>query len=77
VNASQSWLLSSSGIYFVPAESPKSIRFFEFASRRIRTIFQSDHRLRTGFSISPDGRWIIYAQLGDPTGDIMLVNDFH
>jgi Tol biopolymer transport system component/DNA-binding winged helix-turn-helix (wHTH) protein len=77
VNASQSWLLSSTGIYFVPAESPRSVRFFEFASRRVRTIFESDHGIRTGFSISPDGRWILYAQLGDPTGDIMLVDHFH
>jgi Tol biopolymer transport system component len=77
VNASLSWLLSSSGIYFVPAESPRSIRFFEFASRRVRTIFESDHVLRTGFSISPDGRWILYSQLSDPTGDIMLVDHFH
>jgi Tol biopolymer transport system component len=77
VNGSQSWLLSSTGIYFVPAESPRSVRFFEFASRQVRTIFESDHRLRTGFSISPDGRWILYAQLGDPTGDIMLVDLSH
>jgi Tol biopolymer transport system component len=77
VNASRSWLVSSSGIYFVPAESPRSVRFFEFASRRVRTIFESDHGLRTGFSISPDGRWILYSQLGDPTGDIMLVDHFH
>jgi Tol biopolymer transport system component len=76
VNAAQSWLLSSSGIYFVPAESPRSIQFFEFASRRVRTILESDHRLRTGFSISPDGRWILYAQLGDATGDIMLVDHY-
>jgi Tol biopolymer transport system component/tRNA A-37 threonylcarbamoyl transferase component Bud32 len=77
VNATQSWLLSSSGIYFVPFESPRSIRFFEFESRRVRTIFESDHSLRTGFSISPDGRWILYSQLSDPTGDIMLVDHFH
>jgi Tol biopolymer transport system component len=76
VNASQSWLLSSTGIYFVPAESPRSVRFFEFVSRRVRTIFESDHALRTGFSISPDGRWILYSQLSDPTGDIMLVQHF-
>jgi hypothetical protein len=37
--------------------------------------------LKTGFvangsSVSPDGRYILYAQVDEPRGDIMLVNDF-
>jgi Tol biopolymer transport system component/DNA-binding winged helix-turn-helix (wHTH) protein len=70
------WLLSPDGIYFVQAEAPRSIRYFEFATRQIRTIFEVDRDLNTGLSISPDGRWILYSQEGDATGDIMLVDHF-
>jgi len=73
----QSWVIASGGIYFVPAEAPRSIRYLEFSSRRIRTIFEGNKDLSTGVSVSPDGRWILYSQQGDTTGDIMLVNDFH
>jgi Tol biopolymer transport system component/DNA-binding winged helix-turn-helix (wHTH) protein len=72
----QDWQLSPAGIYFVPAEAPTSVRFFEFSTRRIRTIFKADHILRRGLSISPDGRWILYSQENDPSGDIMLVNNY-
>jgi hypothetical protein len=46
----------SGGIYFVPAEAPKSVRYFEFASKQIRPVFEVDKDFDTGLSISPDGR---------------------
>ena len=70
------WRLCPGGIYFVPDEAPRSVRYFEFASKRIRTIFEVDHDFSSGLSVSPDGRWILYSQEGDVTGDIMLVNNF-
>jgi Tol biopolymer transport system component/DNA-binding winged helix-turn-helix (wHTH) protein len=70
------WALSPGGIYFVPAEAPRSVRYFELASKRITTIFEADRDLSGGLSVSPDGRWILYAQDGDVTGDIMLVDHF-
>jgi hypothetical protein len=29
-----------------------------------------------GFSVSPDGRWILYSQVRSVTGDIMLIDHF-
>ena len=73
---SKVWTLSSNGIYFVPAESPRSVRYFDFASKQIRPLFEVDRDFGDGLSISPDGRWIIYSQVGDVNSDIMLVDHF-
>jgi hypothetical protein len=70
------WTLSRSGIYFVPDESPGSLRFFDFVTRQIRPIFEVDKDFSDGLSVSPDGRWIIYSQRGEESGDIMLVDHF-
>jgi Tol biopolymer transport system component/DNA-binding winged helix-turn-helix (wHTH) protein len=77
LNNADLWTLSPSGIYFVPAEAPKSLRYFDFATRQIRPIFEADKDFAGGPSVSPDGRWILYSQAGDVTGDIMLVDHFH
>jgi Tol biopolymer transport system component len=71
------WTLSSGGIYFVPADAPKSVCYFDFASQQIRPIFEVDKDFGDGLSISPDGRWIIYSQIADVNSDIMLVDRFH
>jgi Tol biopolymer transport system component/DNA-binding winged helix-turn-helix (wHTH) protein len=76
LNNADLWALSPSGIYFVPAEAPKSLRYFDFATRQIRPIFEVDKDFGGGPSVSPDGRWILYSQADDMTGDIMLVEHY-
>ena len=74
------WTVVAKGIYFVPADAPHSIRFFDFASKRISPVADVDKDLRSwigGLSASPDGRWIIYSQVDESTSDIMLVEHFH
>ncbi|MBZ5649496.1 MAG: winged helix-turn-helix domain-containing protein [Acidobacteriia bacterium] len=75
VRASRLWTLSSGGIYFVPAEAPRSVRYFDLASKQTRQIFEADKNLGSGLSVSPDGRRILYSQ-EDVTSDIMLVDHF-
>ena len=70
------WSLTPSGIYFVPDEVSRSLRFFDFATKNIRTIFEVDTEFGSGLSVSPDGRWILYSQASDANGDIMLVQHF-
>jgi len=77
LNRAGLWTLSSGGIYFVPAEAPRSIRYFDFTSKQIRPIFEVDRDFGSGLSVSPDGRWILYSLVGDMSGDIMLVDHFH
>ena len=75
LRASDSWTLSTGGIYFVPAEAPRSVRYFDLASKQTRQIFEADKNLGYGLSVSPDGRWILYSQ-EDVNSDIMLVDHF-
>ena len=70
------WTLSAAGIYFVPADEPRSLRYFDFASKQIRPIFEVDKDFSSGLSVSPDGRWILYSLVGDESSDIMIVDHF-
>ena len=71
------WEIAPGGIYFVSSEAPRSLRYFDFASRQIRTVFEIDTTFGAGISVSPDGRWLLYTRSGDVNGDIMLVEHFH
>jgi Tol biopolymer transport system component/DNA-binding winged helix-turn-helix (wHTH) protein len=70
------WTVVGEGIYFVPADAPKSMRFFDFSTRQIRPVFQAPRDFEGGLSVSPDGRWMMYSQVGEVNSDIMLVNGF-
>jgi Tol biopolymer transport system component/DNA-binding winged helix-turn-helix (wHTH) protein len=76
IRAAELWTLSRAGIYFVPDEAPRSLRYFDFATGQVRPIFEVDKDFGSGLSVSPDGRWIIYSLLGDENGDIMIVDHF-
>ena len=74
------WTLVANGIYFVLADASHSIRFFDFASKRVSRVTDVDKDLRPwigGLSASPDGRWILYSQVDESNSDIMLVEHFH
>jgi hypothetical protein len=77
LESSDLWTVSAGGIYFVPVDAPRSVRYFDFASKQIRPILEVDKDFDQGLSVSPDGRWIIYSQVGDVNSDIMLVDHFH
>jgi Tol biopolymer transport system component len=76
IREAELWTLSRSGIYFVPDEAPRSLLYFDFASKQVRPIFEADKDFDSGLSVSPDSRWILYSQTGDTSGDIMLVEHF-
>jgi Tol biopolymer transport system component/DNA-binding winged helix-turn-helix (wHTH) protein len=81
------WALSPEGIFFLtqPDDSvfegatPTAIHFFEFRSRKTAHIAD----LRTnilisspGLAVSPDGRYLLYPQIDESSGDIILLDNF-
>jgi Tol biopolymer transport system component len=70
------WTVVPAGIYFVPADAPHSLRYFDAATKRIRRVFEIQKDFAMGLSVSPDGRWILYSQVDEVNSDIMLVDHF-
>ena len=66
------------GVYFIPESesgSWSSIQFLDFATGKVRKIFQLPRRAMWGFSVSPDGRSLLYTLPYMESG-LMLVENF-
>ena len=80
------WSVARDGVYFVPGafrtetvNSPQPIQFFSFRTRKTRTVAKIHKKLiggPAGLAVSPDGRWLLYAQVDQNAADIMLVENF-
>jgi Tol biopolymer transport system component/DNA-binding winged helix-turn-helix (wHTH) protein len=70
------WTVVKGGIYFVPMDAPRSLRYFDFASRKVMEIFHLEKNFAEGLSVSPDGRWLLYSQVDEEYSDILLVDHF-
>jgi hypothetical protein len=67
------------GIYFIPrsdAAGRHSIQFFNFATKKIRSISTIESGIGEYLSVSPDGQWILYSQNDQVGSDLMLVENF-
>jgi len=81
------WALSAAGIFFLtqPDDSVfegrtlSSILFFDFKTRTSTKIAEvrGDILISTpGLAISPDGRFLLYPQIDESAGDLILLNNF-
>ncbi len=82
------WTVLDRGIYFARPEPGAlrsgwppawAIKFFDFATRRTSHIATIEKELPAGiagFSVSPDGRLILYGQVDQSSSDIMLLENF-
>lgn len=68
---------SNSSVYFVDrnAKPHPTVQAFNLITRQTTTIASLD-KPPESFTISPDGRWILYAQVDHTNRDIMLVENF-
>lgn len=70
------WAVVPEGIYFTLQDNPRSISFYDFATKHTREVFRADKDLAEGMSISPDGRYMLFCQIDESNAGIMLVNHF-
>jgi Tol biopolymer transport system component len=75
------WTVGSGGIYYFdfPEQpgTPKLVKFHSFQSgrsTRIGTVESSVLDGYAGFSLSPDGRWLLYTDVVSKNSDLMLVD---
>jgi len=70
------WLVTRGGIYFVPHMGVSRLRYYDFATKKVREVFVPEKDFQGGFSLSPDGRFFLYSQMGEMTNDLMLLENF-
>jgi Tol biopolymer transport system component/DNA-binding winged helix-turn-helix (wHTH) protein len=66
------------GIYYMTHadESGNStLKCYDFATGATSTVLAMGHP-EFGLDVSPDGRFLVYAQLDDPSSDLMLIENF-
>ncbi len=73
----RNFALAKGGIFY-RAGDPDSLWFLNLSDGKSRRILKSNQNLLGGFSVSPDGHWLLYSQVDGPAGsDLMLVENFH
>jgi Tol biopolymer transport system component len=70
------WTVVPGGIYFVPAEAPKSVHYFDFTTKQVRRVLEMEKDFGYGLSVSGDGRRTLYSQTGEINSNVMLVENF-
>jgi Tol biopolymer transport system component/DNA-binding winged helix-turn-helix (wHTH) protein len=76
VLAANLWTVAKAGIFFVPAEAPKSLRYFDFRTRNGRELFNVEKDFAGGLSLSPEERYVLFSQADEANSDIVLVRNF-
>jgi Tol biopolymer transport system component/DNA-binding winged helix-turn-helix (wHTH) protein len=71
--------VTNQGIYYMTApraDGTSALMFYSFAAMKSRLIWAMGVP-EYGLDVSPDGRYLTYAQLDDPASDLMLIENFH
>jgi Tol biopolymer transport system component len=72
------WRATKEGIYYItPGEnSHPEIRLYDFRTLKSRTLHTMSRPAGFGISLSPNGGNILFAQVDETGGDLMLVENF-
>lgn len=70
------WTVVRDGIFFFPANDFKALSFYNYSTKQTHAVLKTNGGVFFGVSVSPDGRYIVYAQIDEARSDIMLINDF-
>jgi Tol biopolymer transport system component/predicted Ser/Thr protein kinase len=63
------------GIYFIPTGEP-AVRFLDLTTKATHTVAVLDRPPYAGFTVSPDGRALVFTQRDTWAADLMLVEHF-
>jgi Tol biopolymer transport system component/DNA-binding winged helix-turn-helix (wHTH) protein len=72
------YAVTGRGIYYMthPDQSGNcTLKVYDFATGATSTVLTMG-RPEFGLDVSPDGRYLVYAQLDDPASDLMLIENF-
>jgi serine/threonine protein kinase len=76
---SRHFFVSRTGIYFMKQEVPPwEIRYFDFANRQVTSvtnISRTPMLFTHSLSVSPDGKWMLHAQMDQVGSEIALLSD--
>ena len=70
---------TSQGIYYMTAakaDGTAELHFYSFANKSDKLILPIGIP-EYGLDVSPDGRYLVYAQLDNPASDLMLIEGCH
>ncbi len=71
--------LTSAAIYFTTPsapDSPSELKKLDFATGRVASLYTLNKRVDLGLGLSPDGRFLLFAQLDYVGSDLMAVENF-
>ena len=72
-----SFVVLEGGIYYIDRPSGEArLQYFDFATRRSRTVARNLGNVGLGLTASPDGRTILYSRMDSSVDDLMLVENF-
>ncbi len=79
VKSATVFAVASKGIYFIAPHSDGSstVQFHSFATGKVTTIAAIHRPVHWGLSVSPDERYLLYTQVDQSVGDLMLAENFH
>jgi eukaryotic-like serine/threonine-protein kinase len=67
------------GIYFTPprgSNGESAVQFLDFATGATKTILPIDKTIDLGFTVSPDGHYVLWSQIDHRGSNLMLVENF-
>jgi hypothetical protein len=73
------YVVTPQGVYFVRLGDPPgrdSLEYLDLATGKVKLLLRTSRPADLGLTISPDGRWLLYAQTEAFGSDLILVENF-
>ena len=71
--------ITPAAIYFTTPsapDSPAELKKLDSATRKVTSLYTLNKRVDLGLALSPDGRYLLFAQLDYVGSDLMAVENF-